>query len=74
MIKQSAYGAVEGFDESLRTCEDWDFFLRLAANGARFGRTDAVVAHCRTVEGDRLMDDDASLSECEIIVRERHGI
>lgn len=74
MIKRSAFDATGGFDESLRTCEDWDLFLRLAANGAHFGRIDAVVAHYRTVEGDRLMNDDVSLSECEIIVRKRHGI
>lgn len=74
MIRRTAFDASGGFDENLRTCEDWDLFLRLSTSGARFGRTDSVVAHYRTVEGDRLMDDDASLRECEIIVRERHDI
>jgi peptidoglycan/xylan/chitin deacetylase (PgdA/CDA1 family)/SAM-dependent methyltransferase len=36
--------AVGGFDVSLATCEDWDFFQRVARTGARFGRVPEVLA------------------------------
>ena len=37
--------AVGGFDASLTTCEDWDFFQRVARTGARFGRVPEVLAY-----------------------------
>ena len=36
-----------GFDPALRTCEDWDFWQRVARSGARFGRVSEKVAHYR---------------------------
>ena len=36
-----------GFDPALRTCEDWDFWQRVARTGARFGRVSEKVAHYR---------------------------
>ncbi len=32
MIRQKAIASVGEFDPTLRSCEDWDFYLRLAAN------------------------------------------
>jgi glycosyltransferase involved in cell wall biosynthesis/peptidoglycan/xylan/chitin deacetylase (PgdA/CDA1 family)/SAM-dependent methyltransferase len=55
--------AVGGFDISLSTCEDWDFFQRVARTGAQFGRLPEVLAyyHRRTDsasrDGLRLMTD-----------------
>ncbi|VWX54182.1 glycosyltransferase [Novosphingobium sp. 9U] len=48
---------VGGFDPSYHNCNDWDFYTRLAANGARFRRIEASVAVYRTVAGARLMND-----------------
>jgi GT2 family glycosyltransferase len=42
---------VGGFDESLRTSEDWDLWLRVARH-ARFAFTDRVLAHFRWHEGN----------------------
>ncbi len=47
--------AVGGFDVSLATCEDWDFFQRVAGTGARFGRVPEVLAfyHIRANSASR---------------------
>jgi peptidoglycan/xylan/chitin deacetylase (PgdA/CDA1 family)/glycosyltransferase involved in cell wall biosynthesis len=47
--------AVGGFDVSLATCEDWDFFQRVARSGARFGRVPEVLAfyHIRADSASR---------------------
>ncbi len=57
LVRRTGVEAVGGFDPTFRTCEDWDFFTRLAAAGARFGRIDTVVAHYRTVPGARMIAD-----------------
>jgi len=36
-----------GFDPAMRTCEDWDFWQRIARTGARFARVSEKVAHYR---------------------------
>ena len=47
--------SVGGFDTSLITCEDWDFFQRVARTGARFGRVPEVLAfyHIRADSASR---------------------
>jgi len=59
VIRRDAVFAVEGFDPSFHNCNDWDFYTRAAAAGARFGRIDATVALYRTTAGGRLTHDDA---------------
>src|SRR5690606_39100240 len=43
--------SVHGFDESLRACEDYDLWLRLAASGRRFLHTPEVLALYRRRPG-----------------------
>lgn len=57
IVRREAACAVSGFDPSFHNCNDWDFYTRLAASGARFRRITAVVAIYRTVAGARLMND-----------------
>jgi glycosyltransferase involved in cell wall biosynthesis len=57
IVRRDAAQQVEGFDPSYHNCNDWDFYTRLAANGARFVRIEASVALYRTVAGARLMND-----------------
>ncbi len=61
-VRADLVRAVGGWDPSFRTCEGWDFFVRLAAAGARFGRIERPVAFYRAVAGERLIDDDADLA------------
>ncbi len=51
LVRTEAVRAVGGFDTTLRTCEDWDLWRRLAAAGHRPVPIDAVVAEY-IVRGD----------------------
>ena len=44
IIRKSLVEAVGGFDTSLRICEDWDLWQRIARTGARFGAVQEVLA------------------------------
>ncbi|MEG3125755.1 glycosyltransferase family 2 protein [Sphingomonas sp. GB1N7] len=57
IVRRRTVMAVGGFDPSFHNCNDWDFYTRAAADGARFGRVEATIALYRTVVGDRLVND-----------------
>ncbi|MET0376523.1 MAG: glycosyltransferase family A protein, partial [Rhizorhabdus sp.] len=57
IVRADTVFAVGGFDPSFHNCNDWDFYTRAAAAGARFTRIDQTVALYRTTAGDRLVDD-----------------
>lgn len=62
LVRRSTVYAAGGFDPSFHNCNDWDFFVRAAAAGARFGRVPDLVALYRTVAGPRLVGDAAALA------------
>jgi glycosyltransferase involved in cell wall biosynthesis len=57
VVRRNLVERVHGFDPSFHNCNDWDFYTRAAAAGARFVRLDACVAYYRTVAGSRLVND-----------------
>jgi glycosyltransferase involved in cell wall biosynthesis len=59
IVRRKTVERVGGFDPSFHNCNDWDFYTRAAAAGARFARIDACVALYRTVAGSRLVNDTA---------------
>lgn len=61
LVRRATVYAAGGFDPSFRNCNDWDFFVRAAAAGARFGRVPDLIALYRTVAGERLVGDVAAL-------------
>jgi peptidoglycan/xylan/chitin deacetylase (PgdA/CDA1 family)/glycosyltransferase involved in cell wall biosynthesis/2-polyprenyl-3-methyl-5-hydroxy-6-metoxy-1,4-benzoquinol methylase len=65
--------AVGGFDVSLVTCEDWDFFQRVARSGARFGRVPEVLAfyHIRTDSASR--DGGRCVTDARVVLDRGHG-
>ncbi len=52
------------FDVSILGLEDWDFFLRLARAGKRFGVIERVHCDCFIHEGNLLSNGRAALREC----------
>lgn len=57
IVRRKTVFAVGGFDPSFHNCNDWDFYVRAGAMGARFARIDDTVALYRTVAGARLVAD-----------------
>jgi peptidoglycan/xylan/chitin deacetylase (PgdA/CDA1 family) len=47
VVRKVVVEAVGGWDPSLRTCEDWDLWQRIARTGARFGVVKEVLAFYR---------------------------
>ena len=47
VVSRSLVEKVGGFDPSLKTCEDWDLWQRIARTGARFGGVPEILAAYR---------------------------
>lgn len=47
VFRRRVYETIGGFDEALRTNEDYDYWLRAASAGFRFARNDRPLAHYR---------------------------
>ncbi len=56
LIRREVFERVGYFDESLRKCEDYDFWLRIAMKGIRFLFIDQVLAYYRLHEGQMVQD------------------
>ncbi|HSL21375.1 MAG TPA: glycosyltransferase family A protein [Vicinamibacterales bacterium] len=61
VFRRRVYEAISGFDETLRTNEDYDYWLRAAAAGFRFARNPLPLARYRR------RDDSLSASEVRMI-------
>jgi glycosyltransferase involved in cell wall biosynthesis len=60
IMRRRVYETVGGFDEGLRTNEDYDYWLRAAAAGFRFFRNDEPLGHYRR-RGDSLSASDVRM-------------
>ncbi|WP_017299502.1 trifunctional glycosyltransferase/class I SAM-dependent methyltransferase/polysaccharide deacetylase [Nodosilinea nodulosa] len=47
VVKKDVFNRVGGFDTSLKTCEDWDLWQRIARQGTRFGGIPDTLAYYR---------------------------
>ncbi|MBC7964102.1 MAG: glycosyltransferase [Steroidobacteraceae bacterium] len=70
LIRTNALQSLKGFNPSLKRYEDWDFFLRLAASGSRFGFIDEVHAFVRMHSGNTVQDR-VRMFEAKCIVAEQ---
>ncbi|WP_242181629.1 glycosyltransferase family A protein [Sphingomonas sp. CARO-RG-8B-R24-01] len=59
IVSRAIVDRIGGFDPSFHNCNDWHFYTRAAAAGARFVRINHCVALYRTVAGSRLVNDTA---------------
>jgi len=73
VLRRDLAVAVGGFDISLGTCEDWDFFQRIARTGAQFGRVPEVLAyyHRRTDSASR--DGLRLMTDSLVVLNRGHG-
>jgi len=67
LIRRAAVERVSGFDPSLTRYEDWDFLLRLALTGSRFGFLDSCHALCR-MHGENTVRDGLLMFEAKLSV------
>ncbi len=56
LTRRSVVEAAGGFDPTLRTCEDWDFWQRISRRGCQFGAVPEALAYYRTRPGSASMD------------------
>lgn len=70
LIRKSAVERANGYDPSLARYEDWDFFLRLAMAGSRFGFLDHCQALVR-VHGENTIRDKVRMFEAKLRVAEK---
>lgn len=73
ILRRNLALVVGGFDTSLRTCEDWDFFQRVARTGARFGRVSEVLAFYYVYANSASQDSLRFLNNARMVLRRGHG-
>jgi glycosyltransferase involved in cell wall biosynthesis len=60
VFRRGVYDAIGGFDQTMRTNEDYDFWLRAAAAGFRFARNDRPLCLYR-IRGDSLSANEVKM-------------
>lgn len=60
LMRRDVAVRIGGFDPSYHNCNDWDFYVRAAAAGARFKRIDDVIALYHIAAANRLSLDEVS--------------
>ncbi|MFN3530989.1 MAG: glycosyltransferase family 2 protein [Candidatus Brocadia sp.] len=72
IVRRSLVMAVGGFDTSLRTCEDWDLWQRVARTGAQFGVIDEALVLYRMQPASASVDGFQMLTDGLRVLRQGH--
>ena len=72
VLRRAALQAVGGFTSPVRIAEDWDLWLRLAANGGGFVCLAETLVRYRRHPGG-LTADVATLARCQMELHQAHG-
>jgi glycosyltransferase involved in cell wall biosynthesis len=72
LLRSAAVNQAGRFDPGLRSCEDWDFWLRIAAHGGRFVPVEAALAYYRRYPTS-LSQNVALMYETALTVIRRHA-
>jgi glycosyltransferase involved in cell wall biosynthesis len=70
LFRRGSMERVGGFNVSLSRYEDWDFLLRLALSGSRFGFLDSLHCLCR-MHGENTVADGPRMFEAKMAVASR---
>ena len=70
MYNRARLIAIGGFDESLRRCEDYDLYLRMAKRHAIAGYADLAAAY--RLHGNNMSADDGAMLRAALEVHARH--
>lgn len=73
LLRRDLAIAVGGFDPALSTCEDWDFFQRVARTGARFGRVPETLAFYHIRPGSASRDSRRCVTDAREVINRGHG-
>lgn len=73
LVRRSLVEAVGCLDTSLRTCEDWDLWQRVARKGARFGIVHEVLACYRLRSNSASLDARQMLVDGLRVIVQGHG-
>jgi peptidoglycan/xylan/chitin deacetylase (PgdA/CDA1 family)/SAM-dependent methyltransferase len=68
LLDRSLIDEIGGFDPALRTCEDWDFWHRLARTGIAFHPVADAVAYYRLRAQSLSSDAHAMLADARIVI------
>lgn len=73
LTRRTAINALDGFDETMRVCEDWDLWQRLARTGACFRHATGAVAEYWLNPGSLSTNVTAHLAGAVTVIRRGHG-
>lgn len=73
LVRRSVVSAVGGFDESLRSSEDWDLWQRIARAGHRFAQTHERVALYRARPGSLSRNLPQAAEQGLLVMRQAHA-
>ncbi|EIG58360.1 MULTISPECIES: trifunctional glycosyltransferase/class I SAM-dependent methyltransferase/polysaccharide deacetylase [unclassified Bradyrhizobium] len=68
LVLKSAVAKVGGFEASLRTCEDWDLWQRIARCGGRWIHVDEKLSYYRTSDRSLTQDVKRMLADAQVVV------
>lgn len=68
LFKRDLLGVIGDFDTSLRTCEDWDFWQRVARLGGAWVHVDEYLSYYRAGDGSLTANTAQMLADARIVI------
>lgn len=68
LVLKSAVAKVGGFETSLRTCEDWDLWQRIARCGGKWLHVDETLCYYRISERSLTQDVNRMLADAQVVI------
>jgi peptidoglycan/xylan/chitin deacetylase (PgdA/CDA1 family)/2-polyprenyl-3-methyl-5-hydroxy-6-metoxy-1,4-benzoquinol methylase len=68
LVRKSVVVKVGGFDTNLRTCEDWDFWQRVARCGGGWSHVNAKLSYYRMSDSSLTQDVERMLADAKVVI------